>query len=355
MKWIGIIVWLQLSAAVAEEPTAEQMRLYIESRPELDLLTWADEKRGKPFTVRFLRSDGTQLTVEKSLANGKVVRTLQHSEVGALAFSHSEIETRIHKEPAVENIEALRVLWETRKGTFGILGSNVADTGFALAQSLRLDGSLEALEEGLVVLRKTRTAVEDEILRDRAIAEELTTQFLIKQNSDDPGESEEAAWKITGGPENPEGMVLATAFLGGLHLSRLKALEAEHPRWMDDDEVKPERDRLHHLTLDFFVYPSLFTPMREGAASAGLANIAAVHRFTGSNEQLLQALEDLAALYPDSGQVVETAEELKRLKMGEAASTTSPVTQEAQAEEENGEQDAETDHPAPKRYNLFID
>ena len=90
----------------------------------------------------------------------------------------------------------------------------------------------------------------------------------------------------------------------------------------------------------------------------GLQKAWKVYQYTKSPQLALHVLEDLAALYPDSQAAKETAQELARLRVREAADT---LGQDEEPAEETDSDDADDTQAlpkrpqVPKRYNLFDD
>ncbi len=332
-------------AISAKPATPEEVQKFAQSRPELDEITWKDTSRGGPLAVRIIQSDAQAVTVEKTLATGLTSRKVPLSDLSGISFKFTPVEALLHRKPQIESIPALRLLWQTRQSTIRLTGSNAGESGLLLAQSLRLSGEEDALQEALKVLALIRSQEQSELRIERAQAEQLTIEFLVSQKQATVVESDRLAWEITAGPENPEGMLLATAFLGERHFADLKATETEHPRWMDDDEVRPVRQRLYHLTLDFFLYPSLFHGTREAEAAQGLKRAADVYQFTGSPEMMQATLTDLAALYPESQAAKDAAALL--------AQTTTPPVVETASPADPLETTPTTPPPPPERYNIF--
>jgi len=332
-------------ALSATPATPEEIQKFAQSRPELDVITWKDPARGEPITVRTIQADQQSVTVEKSLATGLTVRKVPLSDLSGITFKFTPAEASLHRKPQMASIPALRLLWQTRQSTLRLNGSNAGESGLLLAQSLRLSGEDEALQEALKILALIRSQETSEPRIERAQAEQLTIEFLVSQKNATVAETDRLAWEITAGPENPDGMLLATAFLGERHFADLKATEEEHPRWMDDDEVRPVRQRLYHLTLDFFLYPSLFLGTREAEAAQGLKRAAEVHQFAGSTEMMQATLTDLAALYPESQPAKDVAALL--------AQPTPPPVVETAPPTDPVKTTPTTPPPPPERYNIF--
>ncbi len=344
-------------------PTAEQMRVYLTKRPEQDAIHWKDPARGGALQVRILEVNDKGVLLHKTLASGLVSRTVPHSELAGVSFQFAPVEQRLVRNPVAAAAPALRVLWKARSATLGMESSNVGDIGIALAKALRMSSDPAAIEEAASVLDLI-LGKESAEHRKSAVKVELRTLEMARALVvGPPEETDKMAWKVTESDDNPEAMLMATAWLADRHFADLKKLEEEHPRWEDDDEVKPLRARLYNLSLDFALYPSLFHGSCADEASIGLKKAWGVHQYTQSPQLALHVLEDLAALYPDTQAARETADELARIKAREAAGRLDEeeMPEEGAASEETVV-DADDEEsglpkipPPPKRYNLFDD
>jgi hypothetical protein len=342
-------------------PNSEQMRVYLTKRPEKDEIRWKDPARGI-LQVRIMGVSEKGVDVQKNLPSGLISRIVPLTDLAGVAFSHTPLEQRLVRSPAASAVPALQVLWKARAATLGMEGSNVADIGIALAKALRISHDAAAIEEAAAILDLI-LGKETADHRKSAVHMELQTLEMARALVvGPPEETDRVAWKITELDGNSEAMLMATAWLADRHFSDLKTLENDHPRWLEDDEVRPLRIRLYNLALDFALYPSLFHGSHVNEASSGLKKAWEVHHFTGSPQLALYVLEDLAALYPDSQAAKDTAEELARIKAREAAGKLEheevPEEGEASTETEAGDDEqAELPKtpPPPKRYNLFDD
>ncbi len=340
-------------------PTAEQIQAFLKSRPELDEITWKDPARGAPLKVRIVHASGQNLIVDKSLPAGLATRTIPFSELADVSFQLSPRELTLHQEPAAASIPPLRIYWETRSATLRFAGSSAGDTGLVLAKSLRLAGDPASLAEAGKILDQIRGQDPAKHRVELAHAEQITLDFLKIRQGGNIEEIDKFAWEITEQANDNDATLLATAFLADRHFDQLKVIEEANPRWIEDDEVRPVRERLYHLALDFALYPSLFMGTRHAEASAGLKRVAEVHEYTGAKRLAKHALEDLVALYPESPAAKESAPLLARLKQLEASGKLAEATTAETAGDENGNPSEDPANPAPppppKRYNIFGD
>lgn len=346
---------LMLSLSASAAPTAEQWQLLVKGRPEADEIQWKDPARGA-LKVRIVQATGRNLTVEKTLPAGVTSREIPLSELARISFALTPREASLHREPTAASVPALRVYWETRRSTVEVPGSNAPQTGLALAKALRVSGETRDLDEADRVLDDILAHDNQKPRIELARAEQMTVEFTRLLKSGKIEEADRCAWKITEAPDNPDGMLLATAFLAERHFSQLKEIEKDNPRWMDDEEVRPVRSRTYQLALDFSLYPSLFLGSRAEEAANGLGRAARIYQFTGETSRMKGALEDLAALYPESGAAKETADQLARLRRPEAAGAPGvPATTAPDAPAETESNPTPEPPPPARRYNIFGD
>jgi len=344
-------------------PTADQMRVFLTKRPENDQIQWKDPARGGSLQVRILEVGDKGVSVQKTTQNGLVARVVPLADLNGISFAISPVEQRLLRMPVADAAPALRVLWKTRAGTLGMEGSNVGDFGIALARALRAGMDPAGLEEAASILDHLSAKEPAMHRKEAAKSERQALEMARALVAGPPEETDKVAWNVTEADDNPDAMLMATSWLGDRHFADLKKLQEEHPRWEEDDEVRPLRIRLYNLSLDFALYPSLFQGSRTDDAAAGLKKAWQVYQYTGETSMALQVLEDIAALYPDSQAAKDTAEDLARARSGrdvvkqqdDEVSQDDPASQENDPEEEGEKPGLPQLPPPPKRYNIFDD
>jgi len=110
--------------------------------------------------------------------------------------------------------------------------------------------------------------------------------------------------------EDPALLIEVEHLLAQADFHALRDLEEEHPRWIEDDEVRPRRHELYHRALDQFLKPHLFHATREEAAARGLFSAAELLRFGGEVAEARARWEDLLELYPETSFAVQAREGL---------------------------------------------
>jgi hypothetical protein len=352
--WIFLMAWAWLRAAPT---TPEQMEAAFKARPETDEIHWKDATRGAPLKVRILEITENSVIVEKQLPSGLTRRTIPLNELTDVKFSLTPWEISLHRETGTESLAALRILWQRRSAAFRFPSSGIFRTAIALAKTLRWSATDDGFDEAEKILRVALEEVADNSQRTLLQGElhcVLLSRAIRKESHE---EANRLAWEITeeASEASPDAMLLATGFLADRHFSQLRAIEAEHPRWMEDDEIKPIRERLYHLSLDFALYPSLFHGQREPEASTGLKNAALVYQFAGETDLWKGALEDLIQLYPDSPAAKEMAPVLEKFHKSKNSAAPPDVPVEPTEDLPEAEPVPSQNPPPPKNYNLFSD
>ncbi|MBU6300389.1 MAG: hypothetical protein KGS60_02450 [Verrucomicrobia bacterium] len=339
-----------LLMGVASGQTAEQAAEALARRADLDEIRWKDPARGAAFRAGIVRATPEGLEVQRGTAK----RLLAYDQVGGIRFGLSMGERQLIAEAKPESIPALRVFWEARRLTLGIAGSNVGDFGLALARALRQE---EAFADALAIAREIARGDHDPSRKGRALQESETLDFIQFLRTAKPVEIEKRAWSLieSADESNPDLMLLLTGYLMLKEFEALRRLEEENPKWMEDDEVRPARDRHYHRSLDLALYPGLFHPSRTTEAAAGLWQAAQVYRHTREEEREANALEDLLALYPGTARSAEARDRLLPLRAQlNRPAPGEPAHDPAEEEKPKAEKPAEPP-PPPKRYNLFED
>jgi tetratricopeptide (TPR) repeat protein len=121
--------------------------------------------------------------------------------------------------------------------------------------------------------------------------------------------------------EDPGLLIEVNYLLAMADFQKLKDLQEEHPRWVEDDEVRPERNEIYHRAVDQFLWPHLFHATREEVAARGLAGAAGLYLFAGEIEAARARWGDLIQLYPGT----TFATEAKTLLETHPSPTTAPT------------------------------
>jgi len=241
-------------------------------------------------------TDNIVVFLMRGPGGGTAKRTLPMERVDFIEFGFETGEEAVFND--LENISAeiLESWWEfhfsnlhrprSRAGVYGIAFGN------ALLRENPEVGAARALS---VFDRIIERAWAD---HDKSLARQGRLRALIAS-----GELETAvgeAQVLQSETEDPDLLIEVKFLLAEADFAQLKALVEEHPKWVEDDEVRPVRNELYHRIVDQYLWPHLFHATREEAAARGLMSAASVYESAAETELARAAYEDLGKLYPET-------------------------------------------------------
>ena len=252
-------------------------------------------KNGETITTEIDAITDNIVSFSQRSAVGSASRTLPADQVEYVEFDFEPGEEEVFARLGSLDLVSLEKWWNFHFGHLHRPRARTAAYGIAFAQKL--------IEQDSESEKKRALALFDRIIerawseKDIALAKQGRLQALIALGELEAARDEAAA--LASEMEDPELLIEVKFLLAKADFEKLKALEKEHPRWIEDDEVRPERNDLYHNTIDQFLWPHLFHATREGAAARGLAAAAEVYAFGKEQERSQQCFVDLAKLYPD--------------------------------------------------------
>lgn len=229
--------------------------------------------------------------------SGSSKRTIPAQEVDFIEFAPLLGETAILEDPAAASAESLEKLWTEKLRHLHRPKSNSGEIGLLFGKALLNSDSRFSWQRAGSVFEKIGEL--DWNGANRISARQGIVQSRIRLGELDAALDE--AEKLNAETGDPAMSIEARFAAAQAEFETLKELVEEHPRWEEDDLVRPERDRLYHETIDRFLWPYLFHGTREEAAARGLVAAAEVYRFGGETEWADACLSDAVALYPGTG------------------------------------------------------
>ncbi len=161
---------------------------------------------------------------------------------------------------------------------------------------------------------------------DKDSAKQGRLRALIRLGQWEQAKSE--AELLTSKTEDPKLLIEVRYLMASADFDRLRKLEEDNPRWLEDDEVYPVRNDLYHSAIDQFLWPFLFYGTREEAAVRGLVAVADVYQFAGEKGRASASLNDAIQLYPATEAAEAAREKLAELSTNEIESSTNDKTDE---------------------------
>lgn len=246
---------------------------------------------------------------------GSSKRNLPMDRVAFIEFGFEQGEEAVFRDLTKIPSDILETWWEFHFANLHRPRSRTAAYGLAFGEAL--------LREKPEIGAARALSVFDRII-ERAWAEEDIS--LAKQGrlraliaADDLETAVEEAQVLASETEDPDLLIEVKHLLAQADFQQLKELQEEHPKWIEDDLVRPDRNALYHRILDQYLWPHLFHATRAEEAARGLLGAAEVYRFGGELELAQAALEDLQNLYEDTASYQAASTLLESLE------TTSPT------------------------------
>ncbi|MDF1739692.1 MAG: hypothetical protein P1U86_11070 [Verrucomicrobiales bacterium] len=229
-------------------------------------------------------------------AKGSARRTVATDRIDYFVFGFKPGEETVYQNRKTESSEVLEKWWNTWFAYLGRRRSRTAAFGNAFGHAL--------LREDPAIHAKRALSIYDRIIakawsaEDVAEAKQGRLRALMAMGDLETATHE--AQLLAGETEDPGLLIEVKYLLAQADFETLKALVEENPKWEEDDEVRPERNRLYHIVVDQLLWPHLFHATRENEAARGLFGVAGVYRFAGEEELARAACEDLIQLYPET-------------------------------------------------------
>ena len=226
---------------------------------------------------------------------GESRRRLPRKDVAFIDFAQSKEALAIAEGRNSADAETLRKLWVKHERYLGEANSPAGDYGLLLAERWLANGRDQA-GAALQLLDKIIAKDWDETRRGQAQQRRLNALVLAGRSD----EAKEVATRLLEETTDPLVTVEARQVLGYAAFHALKALVEAHPRWMEDDEIFPQRNTLFHEAIDHFLYGSLFQGALRGPAASGLWQVCQVYLHARMPAKAASTAEDLIKLYPES-------------------------------------------------------
>ena len=227
-------------------------------------------------------------------AGGSARRTIPAEQVGYIEFDFKPGEAAFFERRNEATAAQLQTSWDFHLAHLHRPRSRTAAYGIALGNAILREESQAGAARALSVFdRIIERAWSTE---DVALAKQGRLHSLMSLGDLETATAE--AKILAAQSEDPDLLIEVNYLLAMADFQKLKALEEEHPRWEEDDEVRPERNELFHRALDQFLWPHLFHATREEVAARGLAGAAELYLFAGDREAARGRWEDLIQLYP---------------------------------------------------------
>ncbi len=228
---------------------------------------------------------------------GESRKRLPRKEIAFIDFAQSEADIAIAEGEQTADVETLRRLWVRHERYLAEANSPAGAYGVLLSEQW-LASTTDQATAALHMLDKIIAGDWDETRRARAQQRRLKALVLTGRSE----EAAEAATSLLEKTTDPLVTVEARQVLGYAAFDALRELVEAHPRWMEDDEIFPQRNALFHEAIDHFLFGNLFQGALREPAASGLWQVCEVYLHAKMPEKARSAAEDLLKLYPESNE-----------------------------------------------------
>jgi hypothetical protein len=246
---------------------------------------------GKRAAVEILRQEEAGLKIKFQGAE----RTVPWAEIAAIEFAPDPADRL-----AVEGVKAggpivpLMEVWVRKKSWLKRPKSNAGEIGLAYGAALESRNRDEETQRALELYQELESADWDTARRE--LARQARLRLMLRQGK--VAEVEAEVKQIATEQEDPRLLIESRYLLGMLAWAKLKDLQKEHPKWMEEEDVKPLRMELYNKVADQLIYPLLFHGDQEELSIRGLRELIRFYQECGEPQKAAQHEQDLERLYP---------------------------------------------------------
>lgn len=239
-------------------------------------------------------------------AVGSAKRTLAIPQVERIEYGFRPGEAALFEKRGSATAAELEPWWDLWFPHLHRSSSRGGAWGVAYARAIMREGRVIGVEKALSLFDHLIARAWSS--QDKAAAKHGRIEALIAKG--DLATATAEARLLAREAQDPVLLLEVGHLLAEADFLTLRELEEEHPRWFDDDEVRPRRHELYHRALDQFLKPHLFHATHEEAAARGLFCAAELLRFGGEVAEARARWEDLLELYPETSFAAKARESL---------------------------------------------
>lgn len=239
--------------------------------------------------------------------------SIPRSEIAEIHPAMDAVLTELANDPAKVPTPELEALWNKWQPVLGLPRTPGGQAGLILGD--RLLGTRKA-KQALDYFQQIEKASWSE--KERIAGKRGRLRAMIASGKAAEAEAEARAFAAEA--EDASLVIEANQILADVAYENLRKLVQENPRWVEDIQVRPQRDQLYHEALDLYLYPFLFHGSDSESAARGLWGAAQVYQFCGELPSAKSVIDDLIALYPDTSYAKSAQDFLNKSKPSPSAS-----------------------------------
>ena len=253
-------------------------------------------KNGRTADCRILSFTPTAV---KILWQEKEERDIAMTDIEFITFaSLPGEEAALAKAVSAGDSNPLMETWVKKIPRLGIARNNAGEIGLTYAELLSRNPTADRLARALKVYQQIESSDWSAERRGRARVGRM--RLMLRQGRVEEVKPE--AEKLLKESQDARVLIEVQHVLAETAAEKLRALLKEHPRWEQEDDIRPQRERLFHEALDAYLYPHVFHGAEEDLAARGLWAAAQFYKENGETAASREAAEDLVQLYPSAAE-----------------------------------------------------
>lgn len=258
---------------------------------------------GPAVPCRVLSSTDTAVKIEYRAGVATQTREVPWADVARIDFSMDEaFRALLAATDYAKDGVKLELRWKALAPLLPRPNHPAGDLGLVLARLSLTAASPQARQDALTVCELIRD--QDWSLPRRQQARWLRVQLLTALSRGPEALSEARALAAESGVD-PAVAMPATLYLAKADIAALKQLETDNPLWVEDDTVRPDREKLFHAALDGCLKPSLFHGTLEPVAPQGLWTAVQLLQHDRSLPAAADTARDLIHLYAAAAETTQ--------------------------------------------------
>ena len=245
---------------------------------------------------------------------GQVKRPYSLRQIEFLSFGRSKEELELFKKGKSADRKNLQKLRHRKVAYLDQARSGVGKIGLLYAEVLLQQDSVYFWKQAMDLYDLIEGKSWDDEDRSNARLWRIKGYLVLGELK----QATEEANAVIAGVEDEKMLVAAHLLLGEIGFRQLKLMQEEHPKWEEDEELRPQRNHLYHETLDHQLNAYLFHGTWEEPAAEGLMAAADLYGFAGDAKGRQEVLEDVMQIYsrtPMAARAMKQLEELEELKV----------------------------------------
>ncbi len=218
-------------------------------------------------------------------------------------------EAALAKAVSAGDSNPLMETWVKKIPRLGVARNNAGEIGLTYAELLSRNPTVDRLARALTVYQQIESSDWSAERRGRARVGRM--RLMLRQGRVEEVKPE--AEKLLKESKDARVLIEVQHVLAETAAEKLRVLLKEHPRWEQEDDIRPQRERLFHEALDAYLYPHVFHGAEEDLAARGLWAAAQFYKENSETGAAREAAADLVQLYPSAAEKMAAAELVNQL------------------------------------------